>query len=294
MRLHGVRPTIRSGKGYRTAALKTQAQQQLGIDRVSADGRQSLPDWIAVEDALEIRLSHPALGDGAQTLAISMRTPGHDAELVAGYLYAEAVLSNPAQIVQIGACAGNPNAVRIDLDGPAPNLDSLQRAGTMNSSCGVCGKTSLEAVTASSQSRRVSGGKRVDAAVLRRLPQGLRAAQTLFAATGGCHGVGLFDLDGRLLALREDVGRHNALDKLVGQAFLAKTLPWTDQVLLLSGRASFELLQKATMAGASIVAAVGAPSSLAVEQAQAAGITLIGFLGEHGFNIYSGAERVIA
>lgn len=274
--------------------MKTQAQKQFDIVRVSSAGCQSLPDSIAVEDALEIRLSHPALGEGARTLAISMRTPGHDAELVAGYLHGEAVLSDPAQIVQIGACAGNPNAVRIDLDGPAPNLDSLQRAGTMNSSCGVCGKTSLEAVTASSQSRRVSGSKRVDATVLRRLPQSLRAAQSLFAATGGCHGVGLFDLEGQLLALREDVGRHNALDKLVGQAFLARTLPWSDQVLLLSGRASFELLQKATMAGASIVAAVGAPSSLAIEQARAAGITLIGFLGEHGFNIYSGAERVIA
>lgn len=272
--------------------VKTKAQQEVSIDRIGASGRRSLLDQIAVEDALEIRLSHRALGEGAQTLAITMRTPGHDAELVAGYLYAEAVLTDATQIVQIVACAGNANAIRIVLDGPVPNLDSLQRAGTMNSSCGVCGKTSLAAVTASSQSRRVSGSARVDAAVLQQLPQRLRAAQALFAVTGGCHGVGLFDVAGRLLALREDVGRHNALDKLVGQALLAGALPWTNHVLLLSGRASFELLQKATMAGASIVAAVGAPSSLAVEQAQAAGITLIGFLGDGGFNVYSGFERI--
>jgi FdhD protein len=280
------------GRPERNAHLKTQAHQEFNIHRVGAAGSRTEPDQIAVEDPLEIRLAHASLGEGAQTLAITMRTPGHDAELAAGYLYCEAVLRDPTQIVQIAACAGNANAIRVDLDGPAPRLESLKRVGTMNSSCGVCGKTSLAAVTASSQSRRVCGSQPIDASLLQQLPARLRAAQTLFAVTGGSHGVGLFDLAGRLLALREDVGRHNALDKLVGQAFLGSTLPWTDHVLLLSGRASFELLQKATMAGASIVAAVGAPSSLAIEQAQAAGITLVGFLGERGFNIYAGAERV--
>lgn len=268
------------------------AQREVIIERRRDGVHERRADLVAVEEPLEIRLLHLGLGPAPVTLSLTMRTPGHDAELAVGYLYCEGVISDRAQIATVAPCAGNARALRVDLTGPIPDLSPLQRVGTMSSSCGVCGKTSLESVTAASSARIVAGAGAIDDAVLRALPARLRAAQATFALTGGLHGVGLFDLQGTLLAAREDVGRHNALDKLIGQALWQGELPFTDRVLLLSGRASFELLQKASMAGASIVAAVGAPSSLAVEMAQAAGITLVGFLNERGYNVYTRGERV--
>jgi len=268
------------------------AQREVSIERRRDAGREVRVDLVAVEDPLEIRLSHAGLGPAPVTLSLTMRTPGHDAELALGYLYCESVIAERSQVVGVAACAGNARALRVELTGPVPDLSPLQRVGTLSSSCGVCGKTSLESVTAVSAARPVGGTGTIEDAVLRVLPGRLRAAQATFALTGGLHGVGLFDFAGNLLAAREDVGRHNALDKLIGHALLQGGLPFTDHVLLLSGRASFELLQKAAMAGASIVAAVGAPSSLAIEMAQAAGITLVGFLNERGFNVYTHGERI--
>lgn len=268
------------------------AQCEFQIERHRDGAIEMVVDPVAVEEPLEIRLSHADLGPLPRTLSLTMRTPGNDAELAAGYLYSESVIQNGAQIASIAPCAGTDSAIRVHLIGPAPDLAPLQRLGTLNSSCGLCGKSSQDVLSTLVTARTVQGTGCIESAVLRTLPLSLRAAQPVFARTGGLHGVALFDRDGQLLAVREDVGRHNAFDKLVGHALLQQQLPWTDRVVLLSGRASFELLQKATMAGASIVAAVGAPSSLAIEQARRAGITLIGFLSGHGFNVYAGAERV--
>ncbi len=236
-----------------------------------------------------MRISHLLFDLSERTISITMRTPGNDDELALGYLYAEGVIADRAQIGSVRMCAESASVVQVELLGPEPDLGPLQRFGTLSSSCGVCGKTSLASLA---PTRPVAGSASIADAVLRQLPARLRAAQPAFLATGGLHGVGLFDLDGRLLSVREDVGRHNALDKLIGSALKSDQLPWTDRLLLLSGRASYELLQKSAMAGASIVAAVGAPSSMAIEHARAAGITLVGFLGEHGYNLYTGGHRV--
>lgn len=269
------------------------SREQLSIERHRGETRETGLDSVAVEAALELRLWHPALASVPVTLSTTMRTPGHDHELALGFLYAEGVIDSRARVRAVSACGGAVDALRIDIDGPTPALQALQRRGTLTSACGACGKTSAEWLQAGAVSASVQGSARVSAATLRALPARLRAAQAGFAATGGMHGVALFDLDGRMCGLREDVGRHNALDKLVGRALLDEALPWRDRVLLLSGRASFELLQKAACAGASIVAAIGAPSSLAVEVAERAGITLVGFLSAQGFNVYAGGARIV-
>lgn len=267
------------------------SRRSIGIERLREGQRLAASDEVAVEDPLEIRIGHVALGPVPRSVSVTMRTPGHDKELALGYLYAEGVVDSAAQVVGVRACSGNPRALRVELVGAPPRLERLERVGALSSSCGACGKTSLEAALGPLPGM-VSGDGQVLASVLCGLPARLRAAQANFAATGGLHGVGLFDLRGTLMALREDVGRHNALDKLVGHALLQGQLPWADRIVLLSGRASFELLQKSARAGASIVAAIGAPSSLAIETAQAAGITLVGFLHQRGFNVYCGPQRI--
>lgn len=269
------------------------AQQSYIIERWRGPHSERMRDLVAVEDPLEIRVQHAGLGPQPRSISVTMRTPGADVDLALGYLYCEGVIRDRGDVAAITPCGSDLRALRVNLTGPVPDLAHLQRAGALSSSCGVCGKTRLEAITAVEPAQPLAGAGQVSHAVLLTLPQRLRTAQTLFSTTGGLHGVGLFDLSGRLLAVREDVGRHNALDKLIGQGLMAGGLPWTDRMVLLSGRASFELLQKARMAGASIVAAVGAPSSLAVDQAQAAGITLLGFLHERGFNVYTHPHRVI-
>jgi FdhD protein len=222
-----------------------------------------------------------------------MRTPGNDPDLAVGFLYGEGLLREPRDVIDARHCGPSGNVVRVTVRADLPlDLDRLNRNFYTTSSCGVCGKASIEAVTASAGIRRVSSDLVVRESVLRVMPDTLRAAQAGFAETGGMHAVGLFTGEGELAAIREDVGRHNAMDKLVGAELMSGTLPWGQRVLLLSGRASFELIQKAMMAGAPVVAAIGAPSTLAVELAEAAGITLVAFLRSGGCNVYCHAARV--
>lgn len=252
-------------------------------------GTKQEPDFVAVEEPLEIQIGYT---DGirlARTVSITMRTPGNDQELAAGFLFSEGILQSASQVATV--LAGR-NSVRVELQ-PGVEIDwpSLERHVYTSSSCGVCGKTSIDAVRGQTCAA-LGDGPVVSAHVLAGLPDALRAAQRAFDTTGGLHAAGLFTSDGRLLEAREDVGRHNALDKLLGARFLRGALPAADVLLAVSGRASFELVQKALTAGVPVMAAVGAPSSLAVDLAHDAGMTLAGFVRGGGFNIYSGAFRI--
>lgn len=276
------------------------------ITRVTADQRHDdADDVLAVEEPLEIRIGLPDKTHRA--VSITMRTPGNDGELAAGFLFTEGILTSPDQIRQIRHCglkvgrvadsldraaALNSNTIRVDLnDGVAVDLKSLERHFYTTSSCGVCGKSSIDALRTGVRNLPPTAIA-VSAEVIRSLPATLLASQQVFEKTGGLHASALFRLDGELDIVREDVGRHNALDKVIGAKFLDGSLPLSESVLLVSGRASFELVQKALMAGIPILAAVGAPSSLAVELAAEYGMTLIGFLRGERFNIYCGAERI--
>ncbi|MFL5920140.1 MAG: formate dehydrogenase accessory sulfurtransferase FdhD [Gaiellaceae bacterium] len=237
------------------------------------------PDRVAVEEPLEIRI-------GGQPVAVTMRTPGHDEELALGFCLSEGLepvaASAPADLA----------ANTVDVDAPAFEPERLQRSFYTSSSCGVCGKGALEAVAV--EAPRVESGLTVGAELLAALPERLREAQPAFAATGGLHATGLFDPAAELLCLREDVGRHNAMDKVVGWAFREERLPLADTVLCVSGRLSFELVQKAAVAGCPILVAVGAPSSLAVDLAADRGVTLCGFVRGGRLNVYSEPWRVLA
>lgn len=270
----------------------------------TADGRE-IDDVLAVEEPLEIRLG---FADGThKAVSITMRTPGEDAELAAGFLFTEGIISHPDQVKQIRHCglkigkgtgaidrasALNSNTIRVDLsEGVEIDLKGLDRHFYTTSSCGVCGKSSIEAL-ATGVRTQADGGLRVLSEIIHRLPETLRASQDVFELTGGLHASALFDADGKLDSVREDVGRHNALDKVIGAKFLTGEMPLSKNILLVSGRVSFELVQKALMAGIPILAAVGAPSSLAVELAAEFGMTLIGFVRDGRFNIYTGGGRV--
>jgi FdhD protein len=271
------------------------ALAEVRVVRVDDTGPVEGPDVLAVEEALEIRVG---LDEGGRrvhkSVSITMRTPGHDAELAVGFLFTEGLLVDRAQIAGVRPC-GSGNAVRVDLvPGVALDLHRLERHFYASSSCGVCGKASLEAVHVACGERPAEGSPRVEAEVIHRLPETLRRSQPVFDRTGGLHASALFDPEGRLIALREDVGRHNALDKLIGAEFLAGLTPLSERVLLVSGRASFELVQKAAVAGIPLLAAVGAPSSLAVELARDRGMSLLGFVSADRFNIYHDARRIIA
>ena len=273
--------------------------QELQIDALRDAGNARRSDVIAVEEPLEIRIMRDGLpeadenGGTGRSISVTMRTPGHDAELAIGFLHGEGLLREPRDIISTGHCGPTGNILRVTARADLPlDLARLARNFYSTSSCGVCGKASIEAVTASAGERRITSELIVREPVLRGLPDTLRAAQAGFAETGGMHAVGLFTAEGELLASREDVGRHNAMDKLVGASLLAGELPWRDRIVLLSGRASFELLQKAMMAGAPLVAAIGAPSTLAVELAESAGITLVAFLRPGGCNVYCNPWRV--
>ena len=273
--------------------------QELQIDALRDAGNARRSDVIAVEEPLEIRLMRDGLpeadenGGTGRSISITMRTPGHDAELAIGFLHGEGLLREPRDIISTGHCGPTGNILRVTARADLPlDLARLARNFYSTSSCGVCGKASIDAVSASAGERRITSELIVREPVLRGLPDTLRAAQAGFAETGGMHAVGLFTAEGELLASREDVGRHNAMDKLVGASLLAGELPWRDRIVLLSGRASFELLQKAMMAGAPLVAAIGAPSTLAVELAESAGITLVAFLRPGGCNVYCNPWRV--
>jgi FdhD protein len=252
-------------------------------------------DLLAAEEPLEMRVSLEQGGRRVRhSVAVTMRTPGHDFALAAGFFLSEGIVAAREAIWSIAYCqeAEEQNVVDVLLaPGVAFSPERFSRNVYTTSSCGVCGKTSIDLVRAVCPARPV-GRERVARAVLAGLPESLRQAQPVFSHTGGLHAAGLFDASGRLLLQHEDVGRHNALDKVIGTLLLDGALPASDRVLLVSGRASFELVQKALAAGIPILAAVGAPSSLAVELASELGLTLIGFLRDGRFNVYSGEERI--
>lgn len=257
----------------------------LPIHNVDNGVREAAQDLVAVEEPLQIRL-------GARDIAITMRTPGHDRELAAGFLFTEGILQHANQIAEI--TADGKGAIQVHLAESAHiDCDRLARNFYVTSSCGVCGKASIDALRAAGCPTLSRDQPRIDPRILPELPRKLREAQAVFDRTGGLHAAGLFDVSGKLIEVREDVGRHNAVDKLVGAAFLQSRLPLGEHILMLSGRISFELVQKALMAGIPIVAAVGAPSSLAVETALRFGMTLVGFLRKERFNIYAGQSRFL-
>jgi FdhD protein len=269
------------------------------IDRVRNGSTATLHDEIAVEEPLELQIctSGPS-GAAARSVSITMRTPGSDAELALGFLYGESVITaidDVASVDTVGKAdpeTGLRNTVRVQLRRHVePDLDRLQRHFYTTSSCGVCGKASLDAVRVAAPDV-AAGTFVIDRDTLTSLPGRLRAEQELFDSTGGLHAAAAFDAGGRLLVVREDVGRHNAVDKVVGALLTERRIPATDLGLLVSGRASFELTQKAIVAGMPMLAAVGAPSSLAVRLAREFGISLIGFLRDRNFNIYAGKERI--
>jgi FdhD protein len=266
--------------------------------RVVSDGQERRRgDYLATEEPLEIRL---VAGAATERLAVTMRTPGNDFELAAGFLHGEGILTDREALREISYCtdpeldaAQQYNVVNVRLDGSSmPDLRGLERHFYTSSACGVCGKASLDAIELRG-CPLPAPGPRVDAEVIYGLPDKLREAQGLFESTGGLHAAGLFTADGELECLREDVGRHNAVDKLVGWALLEGRLPLADRVLLVSGRASFEIMQKALAAGVAMVCAVSAPSSLAVDVAERFGMTLAGFLRGRRFNLYAGHDRVL-
>ena len=266
--------------------------KEIEIARSGSGAYDIARDLLAVEEPLEIRIewSEDAERRGA-TVAVTMRTPGNDTELAAGFLFTEGLVRAREQIVSIRSCRAGSVRVVVASD-VTVDLARLERHSFTSSSCGMCGKTSASALRTTSSYPLRAAEPIVDEALLRSLPERLRRAQPAFDATGGLHASALFDLDGALMTLREDVGRHNALDKAIGTELLAGRLPADERILIVSGRVSFELVQKALMAGIPIVAAIGAPSSLAVELAREAGLTLVGFLRPDRFNVYSGAERL--
>jgi FdhD protein len=270
----------------------TVAANVLAID---GDARRDVVDDLATEEPLEIRI----VTDGqTRTAAVTMRTPGSDFELAAGFLYSEGIVTERREITGISYCVDRSiaaeqryNIVNVALaNGKARPLERLERHFTMTSACGVCGKASIEALK--TRAARIDDPVKVNVSLIGDLPQKMRDAQRVFASTGGLHAAALFDREGRLLALREDVGRHNALDKIAGWALLSEHLPLQGCMLLVSGRASYELLQKSIMARIPIVCAVSAPSSLAVELAKEFGVTLLGFVRGRRANVYAGPERV--
>jgi FdhD protein len=255
-------------------------------------------DVLAAEEPLEIRLIWK---DGRKTvtksIAITMRTPGHDFELATGFLYGEGIISRRDDVADVSYCMEADDEQRFNIvtvtlrPGLAFDVSKLERNFYTTSSCGVCGKAALDALEVQG-CQMLPDGLTVPAATICGLPAKLREAQAVFERTGGLHAAALFDRDGKLLSLQEDVGRHNAVDKLIGERFLADGLPLTDCILMLSGRASFELLQKALVARIPVVAAVGAPSSLAVQLAQSFNVTLCGFVKADALNVYSAPSRV--
>jgi FdhD protein len=252
-------------------------------------------DLLATEEPLEILLR---AGEEQKTIAITMRTPGNDYDLAAGFLHNEGIIHNKNDFANMTYCVdGNQqeyNSLRVQLMTDSfPELHQLERHFFTNSACGVCGTTFLDDLS-ERNIPAIPTGPTVDASLITSLPDKLRQSQDLFESTGGLHAAALFDLDGNLLALREDVGRHNALDKLIGWGLLNDQLPFHNKILMVSGRASYELLQKSFVAGVPIFCAVSAPSSLAVDVAQRFSITLIGFLRGNKFNIYTGVERIKA
>ncbi len=284
----------RAGSGWPVAQTNIERQAPTAgwqVTKISAEGAAQCPDVLAREEPLEMRVN-------GQSVAVTMRTPGHDEELAAGFLWTERLIAAPSDLVSVGHCPGKSaeerdNIVLAYVKGANGLPESgWQRNFPASSSCGICGKASIDAVRQAAPP--VRSALRVGAETIHRLPDTLRAAQDTFDRTGALHAAGLFDAAGELALLREDVGRHNAVDKMIGAALFRRMLPLDDYVVLVSGRAGFEIVQKCLMAGVPVVAAVGAPSSLAVELAAAGGMTLIGFLRAATMNVYTGAERIVS
>jgi FdhD protein len=274
---------------------------QIPVTRINEGETEELTDAVAIEEPLEIRMEYgPAANRRTTNVSVTMRTPGNDAELASGFLFTEGIIKQAADIQNVDhcfiACAENKeNVIQVTLaDNVIPHLQNAERNFYTTSSCGVCGKGSINAIrTVSSYDASIPDNNSIDTDVLTSLPGILAQHQKIFADTGGLHASALFTRQGELLLMREDVGRHNALDKLIGATLKRGMLPLNNLVLLLSGRISFELVQKAAMAGVNIIAAVGAPSSLAVHLAQEFNITLAGFLRGQRFNIYTAQQRVL-
>jgi FdhD protein len=285
-----VRPT----KSIETVRIHRRTRESSGRER----------DAVSIEEPMEIRLSIPAPGeatgrdDRVVSIAVTMRTPGQDFELAAGFLVTEGVLRRRDEIRELTYCRSGQgsqeyNIVEVRLrDGVEVDLERLSRNVYTSSSCGVCGKASLEAVEVQGCSPLPGGTLTMSDGMLASLPGRLMAGQGDFSRTGGIHAAGLFDSEGNTLLVHEDVGRHNAVDKVVGDSFLRGRLPLLEAALVVSGRVSFEVVQKAVTAGIPVVVAVGAPTSLAVDLARRFNVTLAGFVREGGFNLYSGAERI--
>lgn len=277
---------------------KTPAQ----VVRVERGKSTNCRDYLATEEPLELRLiaGSNKQTQQKQTLAVTMRTPGNDFELAAGFLLSEGIIQKREDIKRISYCVDKElteeqryNVVNVLLNADSlPDLERLERHFNISSSCGVCGKASLEALE-NRNLQKIESSLQVSSELICTLPEKLRKSQGLFEITGGLHAVALFDADGSLLALREDVGRHNAMDKLLGWALLENLLPLSNHIVLVSGRASFELAQKALVAGLPIFCAVSAPSSLAVDLAKRFEMTLIGFLRNERFNIYTSRKRIL-
>jgi FdhD protein len=265
------------------------------IVRAGLDSHIDKDDRVAVEAPLEYMLHHPALGLEPVSFGTTMRTPGDDENLAVGLLYGEGIVNHVSDIDAVESSTRRPNVVNVRLR-PQVNMEmqTATRRFSAGSSCGVCGTTGLDAAIARAAAIRIAPTRAIELALLFSLPERMRSAQSKFGDTGGIHAAALFDFSGALVAVAEDVGRHNAFDKLVGENLLAGRLPLNEHIILLSGRASFELTQKALRTGVGILAAIGAPSSLAVNLAVAAGLTLVGFLREKHCNVYSNPQRFTA
>ena len=268
---------------------------RIDVNRFAGKSSRNRRDAVAVEEPLEIRLATPQ-GDEHQ-VAVTMRTPGDDFDLTAGFLFSEGLIQRRSDVLDLRYCTNvdvqEYNVMTVQLsEGTSFNPTDLTRNFYTTSSCGVCGKASLEAIEIQGCTPFLEDGLVIKSQVIRTLPSVLREGQQIFERTGGLHAAGLFNVDGDLQILHEDVGRHNALDKVIGNRFLEDGLPLKGSVLAVSGRASFEIMQKALMAGVAVIVAVGAPSSLAVDVASEFGMTLVGFTKEAGFNVYAGTSRV--
>lgn len=278
------------GDGHETRARRPVTSVR--VQAVDHGAARERPDQVVTEEPMEIRVQ--GARSAAAPVAVTMRTPGNDFELAVGFLLTEGVIDNAADVASVAYCLEGKgeqhyNVVTVQTRGE-PRFDPSSRPFAVSASCGLCGKATLDDITVGCPP--VAGGLVVPRSVLASLPKRLRDEQSVFDATGGLHAAACFSPDGSLIALREDVGRHNALDKVIGRAALEGTLPMADTVLLVSGRVSFEIVQKAAIAGVPMICAVSAPSSLAVQAADRLGQTLVGFLRDDRFNVYSHAERL--
>ena len=265
---------------------------KIKIDKLTPTGLNSEEDLLAIEEPLEIRISYFKNKNREENnLSITMRTPGEDSELALGFLFTEGIIDSMDQVLSIHSFSENSITIAFTKN-VIFDIKKLEKHFYTSSSCGICGKTSIEAIRTIKSSTTNNKTLIVNSTVIQNLPSALRIKQNIFEQTGGLHASAIFNPEGELILLCEDVGRHNALDKLIGSALKTNILPLEKYILLLSGRASFELIQKATMAGITIVASIGAPSSLAVELANEREMTLIGFLRNKQFNIYCGKERI--